>query len=168
MDFQSHNVPHLTLHVLFSFMKRIVKWPQKQQRLGDNDLLRKYHRVFRTREGYLGLGQRQVEVGDWIVLVVGAKVPLVLRKKAGLEGNWEVNGDCYVYGIMHGEMFQVGKCQRMEIAWPGEAVPVWDQIQSHTFASYGSWFAILIESRERCAKMVSWPADVINFFYQFQ
>ena len=34
-----------------AFMTRMLRLPQKQQRLGDNDLIRRYRRIFKTRKG---------------------------------------------------------------------------------------------------------------------
>jgi hypothetical protein len=83
--------------------------------LGDNDLLRSYRRIFKTRKGYLGLGQREADVDDRVALVIGAKVPLVMSKMVRGGNRWEVNGDYYLHGVMHGEMFEKEKCDRMEI-----------------------------------------------------
>jgi hypothetical protein len=50
------------------------------------------------------------EEGDYIVLVQGARIPLIVR---GREGMWELVGDAYVHGVMSGELWNEEKCQRM-------------------------------------------------------
>ncbi|KAI1262256.1 HET-domain-containing protein [Xylariaceae sp. FL1019] len=64
-------------------------------------------RVFRTDRGFIGLASAVTEVGDEIVVVKGAKVPLVLRMKGS---KWTSQGDCYLRGIMDGEAFREEEC----------------------------------------------------------
>ena len=52
--------------------------------------------------------------GRWM-LVIGVKVPLIMRKTVKEENRWKVNGDCYLHGVMHGEIFEKEKCDRMGI-----------------------------------------------------
>ena len=49
------------------------------------------------------------------MLVIGVKVPLIMRKTVKEENRWKVNGDCYLHGVMHGEIFEKEKCDRMGI-----------------------------------------------------
>jgi hypothetical protein len=67
-------------------------------------------RLLRTEKGYLGMGPAIAEVGDYIVLVQGTRIPLVVRSR---EGMWELVGDAYVHGVMGGELWNEEKCQRM-------------------------------------------------------
>ena len=67
-------------------------------------------RMLRTGKGYLGTGPAIAEEGDYIVLVQGARLPLVVRSR---EGKWELVGDAYVHGAMGGELWNEEKCQRM-------------------------------------------------------
>jgi hypothetical protein len=67
-------------------------------------------RVLRTGKGYLGIGPAIAEEGDYIVLMQGARVPLVVRSR---EGMWELVGDAYVHGVMGGELWDEEKCHRM-------------------------------------------------------
>ncbi|PVH89978.1 hypothetical protein DL98DRAFT_508199 [Cadophora sp. DSE1049] len=59
--------------------------------------VRSNRRLFRTREGYVGLAPVDVEYGDALYILDGARVPFLLR------GNRLV-GEAYVHGIMHGEL----------------------------------------------------------------
>lgn len=58
-------------------------------------------RMFRTKDGYVGLGPENVKYGDEIWIVEGARVPFVLR---GNRDRHRVVGEAYVHGIMHGEL----------------------------------------------------------------
>ncbi|KAI1209674.1 HET-domain-containing protein [Annulohypoxylon truncatum] len=69
-------------------------------------------RGFRTDKGYIGLGSALAEAGDQIVVVKGAKVPLILRA-AGSQ--WTLQGDCFVKGIMKGEAYRENETSRMWI-----------------------------------------------------
>jgi hypothetical protein len=71
-----------------------------------------HRKMFRTIQGYIGLAPRLTEEGDYVVLVKGGRVPLVLRPRGG---QWELIGDCYLHGIMHGEGFEESKCQDIKI-----------------------------------------------------
>lgn len=63
-----------------------------------------FRRLYRTAKGYLGLGPASVGSGDRVYLLRGAKVPFVLRDAGG--GKFELMGETYVHGFMHGEMGQ--------------------------------------------------------------
>lgn len=59
--------------------------------------------LFTTSAGYIGLGPQFVEIGDIVVLLVGCRIPLILRPQGG--GNYLVVGETYYHGIMDGEPF---------------------------------------------------------------
>ncbi len=54
-----------------------------------------------TEKGYLGYVPAEAEEGDMIVVLLGAKVPYLLRRSG--DYHLLIGGECYVYGIMHGE-----------------------------------------------------------------
>jgi hypothetical protein len=58
-------------------------------------------------KGYVGLGPRETEPGDVIVLLYGATAPFILRS-AGGAGEYHLVGEAYVYGVMDGEMMNRG------------------------------------------------------------
>ncbi|KAF4546265.1 Heterokaryon incompatibility protein [Lasiodiplodia theobromae] len=58
--------------------------------------------AFKTSEGYLGIGPHGMQVGDFVWIVVGTSVPLVLRRC--MAEAWCIVGEAYVHGIMDGEM----------------------------------------------------------------
>ncbi|KAM5344855.1 hypothetical protein ACJ41O_010717 [Fusarium nematophilum] len=57
--------------------------------------------VFLTDEGHLGMGVPSVAEGDSLWVVSSCPVPLVLR--AEVDGSYQLIGDSYVHGVMHGE-----------------------------------------------------------------
>jgi len=57
--------------------------------------------VFRTSTGYLGFGPSVMEIGDTLCILLGARVPFVLRK---VEDHYILIGGCYVQGLMKGEV----------------------------------------------------------------
>ncbi|KAI0121086.1 heterokaryon incompatibility protein-domain-containing protein [Xylariales sp. AK1849] len=70
----------------------------------------KQRRFFTTEKGYMGLGPRETEVGDKVVILQGHRAPIIAR-----HGNpWKVVGECYIHGIMEGEAFDEEKC---ELLW---------------------------------------------------
>lgn len=72
-------------------------------------------RALVTLKGYVGLVPMIAEVGDYIVLAKGGRMPLVLRPNGK---DWEFIGDCYIHGLMNGELWdggegEVTKCENM-------------------------------------------------------
>ena len=76
-------------------------------------------RVFRTNHTLLGLGHEATRPGDHIFLLLGARVPFVLRPISPAEGNsracYEMVGEAYVHGIMQGEALARGHLKLMDI-----------------------------------------------------
>jgi len=59
-------------------------------------------RLFRTDTGLLGLGPIDMEVGDGVWILAGGGTPFVLRG-ASRDATYQLLGEAYVHGIMHGE-----------------------------------------------------------------
>ncbi|KAI8627852.1 heterokaryon incompatibility protein-domain-containing protein [Xylariaceae sp. FL1651] len=51
--------------------------------------------------GFVGLGPRDTRTGDWICVILGCELPLVVRPAP--EDRFTVVGQCYIHGIMQGE-----------------------------------------------------------------
>ncbi|KAK5652674.1 hypothetical protein OQA88_10268 [Cercophora sp. LCS_1] len=64
------------------------------------DFVTDHRRAFSTADGYLGIGPASLEEGDGLFILAGADYPFVLRE---IDGGYEVIGEAYVHGIMHGE-----------------------------------------------------------------
>jgi hypothetical protein len=72
--------------------------------------LSQHLRLFRTAEGYLGLGSECVQAEDWVWIVPGSRVPLLLRRvqpesEQGQSGRnrHRLVGGAYLHGFMEGE-----------------------------------------------------------------
>ncbi|CZR59537.1 uncharacterized protein PAC_09431 [Phialocephala subalpina] len=61
-------------------------------------------RMFWTARGYLGIGPASMAVGDAICVLFGGHVLYVLRSVD--TGIYECIGECYVHGLMDGEVFE--------------------------------------------------------------
>ena len=59
--------------------------------------------LYRTSNGYLGLGPASAQKGDEIWLINGALVPFIMRRQVNQEALMLV-GESYLHGFMHGEM----------------------------------------------------------------
>ncbi|KAK6824580.1 hypothetical protein PG987_012074 [Apiospora arundinis] len=66
---------------------------------------------FVTDNGYIGLGHPDAAVGDMVAVLRGGPVPYVLR---GNKENHTLVGECYVHGIMDGELFQQQQQQQTQ------------------------------------------------------
>jgi hypothetical protein len=72
-----------------------------------------HRRLFKTTKGCIGIGPRCLKKGDAVTLFKGGMVPLVIRSRGD---KWELIGDCYVHGIMHGEVYSAQSCSVLCIA----------------------------------------------------
>ena len=62
-----------------------------------------------TKRGYFGFVPETTEIGDSLGVVCGAPIPFVLRAVDGQssEGCYELIGDCYVHGLMYGQVLEL-------------------------------------------------------------
>lgn len=58
-------------------------------------------KFFVTDTGYMGVAVAKAEVGDIVTVVLGTKVPLLMRKQS--DGKYLLIGESYVQGLMSGE-----------------------------------------------------------------
>ncbi|KAI1749586.1 HET-domain-containing protein [Xylaria castorea] len=72
----------------------------------------RHRRFFITKNGYMGLGPRDTNVGDSIMILQGHQAPILARATEGK--HWKVIGDSYMHGIMEGSVFKQEKC---ELLW---------------------------------------------------
>lgn len=61
-----------------------------------------------TEQGLIGLAPKGAKAGDKVVLCKGGRVPLVVREE---DDRVVLVGDCYIHGIMKGELWDEGDCQ---------------------------------------------------------
>jgi len=57
---------------------------------------------FKTMEGYIGLAPKEAEPGDVIYIMLGCRVPMLLRRTNDAK-QWRVIGPCFIPGLMNGE-----------------------------------------------------------------
>jgi hypothetical protein len=57
-----------------------------------------------TERGYLGLGQEGSKAGEVICIFEGGETPFMLRQSPEHEGNSQFLSECYVHGVMDGEI----------------------------------------------------------------
>jgi hypothetical protein len=62
-------------------------------------------RLFKTMNGFVGMGTLSIQPGDQVWLIRDSLVPLVLRP-AGDSGTFRLVGEAYLHGFMHGEMLE--------------------------------------------------------------
>lgn len=80
----------------------------------------KMRRFAITEKGYFALVPRGAEVGDEIVVFHKAAVPFVVREAIGSESGearlgYEVLGESYVHGIMHGETMEMMDLEMVDL-----------------------------------------------------
>jgi hypothetical protein len=63
-----------------------------------------YRKLMTTARGYLGLVPWVAELGDMICVLPGCSTPLIIRPGTG--GYFNLIGECYVHGMMEGEVME--------------------------------------------------------------
>jgi hypothetical protein len=61
--------------------------------------------LFRTSSGYIGMALNSIKASDTVWLLNGGRVPYILRKRPS-DGRYEFFGDCYLHGVMLGELMK--------------------------------------------------------------
>ncbi|CAM1510951.1 Fc.00g084640.m01.CDS01 [Cosmosporella sp. VM-42] len=56
--------------------------------------------------GYFAMVPPDAQLQDWVCVLEGASVPMVLRKVQGTALGYKFIGECYVHGIMDGELWR--------------------------------------------------------------
>lgn len=51
------------------------------------------------------VGPDIMEAGDVVVVLYGGRTPFLIRRREG--GTWMLVGECYVHGMMNGEVFEL-------------------------------------------------------------
>jgi hypothetical protein len=74
--------------------------------------------LFATTNGFMGIGSSNMQIGDSICVLFGGEVLFILRP---FKDGYQLVGECYVHGLMHGE--------DMEMVETGEAKEQWFDLQ---------------------------------------
>ena len=64
-------------------------------------------RFITTKKGYYGIAPSTVREGDSCCVLFGAKTPFIIRDVAGSPGQYELIGESYVHGVVHGEIVEM-------------------------------------------------------------
>ena len=75
-----------------------------------------YHagrRLFITEKGYMGLGSPSLQGGDLVVIFSGCEMPFAVRKRH--TGGFHLIEECYVHGIMDGQLFEESEQTKTEL-----------------------------------------------------
>lgn len=67
---------------------------------------------FVSAEGFMGLAPRDTRAGDQIYIFLGANIPFAVRKREDM--TFTFLGECYVFGLMHGEAARDCPADRLE------------------------------------------------------
>jgi hypothetical protein len=65
-----------------------------------------------TEEKYVGLVPVKAKAGDYVCIILGCDVPLIVRED---DGKYVLVGECYIHGIMYGEAMDIGKYKIQDI-----------------------------------------------------
>ena len=69
---------------------------------------------FTTRDGRIGLSDKDVVVGDLVYIILNTWTPFTLRPIERLPGRYRLIGEAYVHGLMYGEAFDIMGKNRLE------------------------------------------------------
>ncbi|KAK5630983.1 hypothetical protein RRF57_006698 [Xylaria bambusicola] len=74
-----------------------------------------HRRVFRTQQGFLGLGPDTMKLGDQVVSLYGGHMAFVLRQVSA--NDWVLVGDCYLHhwDLMSGKLAELVRRRRINI-----------------------------------------------------
>ncbi|KAJ4261591.1 hypothetical protein NW762_007022 [Fusarium torreyae] len=75
-------------------------------------LVTRYRGFAITHGGWFVVGPDIMQIGDLVVVLYGGRTPFLLRRKEG--GTWILIGECYVHGMMNGEVFDLEGVQEEE------------------------------------------------------
>ena len=71
-------------------------------------------RLASTKQGLIGLVPAAATVGDRVVIIQGGHLPLIMR--AQNDGTYQLIGESYIHGIMHGEAWDESFCEEIAIS----------------------------------------------------
>lgn len=72
----------------------------------DNHECCKGNSFFVTQNPFVGLGASHARPGDTVCILKGGRTPFILRKANTNKNEYQLVGECYVHGIMQGELMR--------------------------------------------------------------
>ncbi|CAH0022339.1 unnamed protein product [Clonostachys rhizophaga] len=99
-------------NVFHSLRRKDSQWQDpSDQGLKYRDLVLKaqnlYRAFFMTEKGYIGMSAQGFRLNDLVTFLPGARVPFLLRRKKECS-TYSLVGDCYIHGMMNGEILRDG------------------------------------------------------------
>jgi hypothetical protein len=91
-----------------------IDWPKAEKVMATVHTATYNYCFFVTEKGYFGLGNPDTQVGDQVWVLIGGKVPFVLRPvvdddgTSSFDNSFQLVSDCYLHGIMDGEAMADG------------------------------------------------------------
>ena len=91
--------------------------------------------LFVTRDGFLGMGPDSMTRRDQVWVMEGGSHPFILRPTDSEAATYQLVGECYVSGLMYGEIFSEPSLSyriRHDVPLPGPAIPagLWARARS--------------------------------------
>jgi hypothetical protein len=123
-SFIQRNLSAPLLQIVYIYFLTRILFPQSYDvRVGLEDIDRTFQILghlsstpsrtfFQTVKGRIGMGPVGIQMGDQIHIIRGGPTPFILRpieEKANSLKNYKLIGNCYVDGIMDGELFSGGR-----------------------------------------------------------
>lgn len=108
---------------------------------------------FTTDEGYIGLAPRDSRPSDTVCIMLGCRLPLILRRMKRTERSpqWQVVGQCYIQGLMCGEAIHG--------PFPEHLTPVAHHTKDHFINGHNT----ALRNKET-GTLQSSPAQILNDF----
>ena len=88
--------------------ERLKLMQQKSMFLEEMSGMMLQRRLCVTEQGFLGVVSQSAKVGDQLFILKGGRVPFVLRDDASTQSQarFRFVGECYVHGVMNGEVME--------------------------------------------------------------
>lgn len=67
-----------------------------------------------TNKGYMGMVPPLCKPTDVVCIILGALTPYIIRRSSDNETSYEIVGECYMHGMMDGEMLEAGKVEQLK------------------------------------------------------
>lgn len=84
-------------HIVTPHLAGFTRWELVHQSFGSE------RRFFTTLGGFMGLGSANMQSGDLVCVLTGSPVPWLIRRDGD---DYILVGECYVHGIMNGEVME--------------------------------------------------------------
>lgn len=67
-----------------------------------------------TNKGYMGMVPPLCKPSDLVCIIMGAETPYIIRRSSNDDDtSYEIVGECYIHGMMDGEMLETGEVEQL-------------------------------------------------------